>query len=178
MRRLLLLRHGKAERHSTGGDRDRPLTSRGEDDSRRLGHYMAAEIPAPDLAISSNARRAQQTLDLALRAFPRPTPHSIDDALYLASVDQLLEKLQETPDEVTTLLIVGHNPGFGELAIALAGAGAPRDLADLQMKFPTCALAVLEFEGNDWARIEKGAGRLARLVTPARLRGDPADESE
>ena len=70
MRRLLLLRHGKADRHSAGGDRERPLTRRGEDDSRRMGAFLREAGMTPDLAVASNARRAKQTMELALQAFP------------------------------------------------------------------------------------------------------------
>jgi histidinol phosphatase-like PHP family hydrolase len=68
MRRLLLLRHGKADRHSAGGDRERPLTRRGMEDSRRIGQFLRDEDVIPGLAVASNARRAKQTLERVLEA--------------------------------------------------------------------------------------------------------------
>jgi phosphohistidine phosphatase len=177
MRRLLLLRHGKADRHSAGGDRERPLTKRGLDDARRIGEFIVDQGFAPDLAVASNARRARQTLEQALEAFPNHIRHLIENSIYNASVDHLLEILRQSPDQVQTLLVVGHNPGFGELAVALAGAGAPEELQRLRQKFPTAALAVLDFSCDAWAEAGFGAARLSRFVTPADLRGD-GDEAD
>lgn len=178
MRRLLLLRHGKADRHSAGGDRERPLTRKGEEDARRLGRYLKEEGLGPDLAVASNARRARQTLDKVLEAFPAHVAHLIENTIYMAHAEHLLEVLRKTPDKVSTLLAVGHNPGFSELAIMLAGAGETEALGRLALKFPTAALAVLEFDAKPWALVDKGAARLDRFVTPALLRGEGADDPD
>lgn len=178
MRRLLLLRHGKADRHSAGGDRQRPLTRRGEEDARRIGRFLHEEGLAPDLAVASNARRAKQTLERVLEAFPVHVTHLIENTIYLATVEHLLEILRQTPDRISTLLAVGHNPGFAELAVALAGMGEPEELALMRSKYPTAALAVLDFEIGHWAQVGKGAARLYRFVTPAILRGDVADDPD
>lgn len=178
MRRLLLLRHGKADRHSAGGDRERPLTRRGQEDALRLGQYLAREGLSPDLAVASNARRARQTLDKVLEAFPAHVTHLIENTIYMASAEHLLDVLRQTPDRVSTLLAVGHNPGFAELAIELAGAGEAEALAHLRSKFPTAALAVLEFDAEHWALADRGAARLDRFVTPAVLRGGGSDDPD
>ncbi|HEY8259815.1 MAG TPA: histidine phosphatase family protein [Methylosinus sp.] len=171
MRRLILLRHAKADAHSAGGDRQRPLTKRGEEDARRVGRYLAEEGLVPDLAVSSDARRAKRTLDLALEAFPREVSHRLDDAIYLADPDRLLDLLRETPAETATLLAIGHNPGFADLASALATDGSPDALSRLRSKYPTAALAVLDLEADDWSAVGAGGARLERFVTPGDLRG-------
>ena len=74
MRQLLLLRHGKADRHSAGGDRERPLTRRGMEDARRMGEFLRDQEIAPDLAVASNARRAKQTLDGCSTPFHAMSP--------------------------------------------------------------------------------------------------------
>ncbi len=178
MRRLLLLRHGKADRHSAGGDRERPLTRRGEEDALRLGQYLAAEGMKPDLAVASNARRARQTLDRVLAAFPGHVTHVIENTIYMATVDHLLDILRQTPNRVSTLLAVGHNPGFAELAISLAGSGEAAELQRLRSKFPTAALAILNFEADHWETVGMQAARLDRFVTPALLRGDGEDDPD
>ncbi|QGM44566.1 SixA phosphatase family protein [Methylocystis heyeri] len=175
MRRLLLLRHGKADRHSAGGDRERPLTRRGLEDSRLIGAFLAGEGVTPDLAVASNARRAKQTLEKVLEAFPGHVTHLIENSIYLASVDHLLDTLRQAPEKISTLLVVGHNPGFAELACALAGTGARENLARMQAKFPTGALAILDFSAGGWADIDMGAANLHRFVTPAELRGGEED---
>lgn len=178
MRRLLLLRHGKADRHSAGGDRERPLTRRGIKDARRIGEFLAAEGFTPELAVASNARRARQTLEIALEAFPHHVTHLIENSIYMATTEHLLDILRQSPDRVSTLLVVGHNPGFAELAEALAGAGDPGRLYEMRTKFPPAALAILDFAVGAWTEVERGGGRLHRFVTPAELRGEEAEEGE
>jgi phosphohistidine phosphatase len=178
MRRLLLLRHGKADRHSAGGDRERPLTRRGLKDARRIGEFLAAHGITPELAVASNARRAKQTLELALEAFPGHVTHLTENSIYLATAEHLLEILRQSPDRINTLLVVGHNPGFADLAVELAGDGDPGDLRDMQAKFPPASLAILDFANGCWADVAKGAARLYRFVTPDELRAGAAAEEE
>ncbi|MGD9544006.1 MAG: histidine phosphatase family protein [Methylocystis sp.] len=178
MRRLLLLRHGKADRHSAGGDRERPLTRRGMEDARRMGDYLRDADIVPGLAVASNARRARQTLDQVLAAFPGHVTHLIENTIYLATVDHLLEILRQTPDRVATLLAVGHNPGFAELACWLAGSGEADDLSLMRAKFPTAALAMLDFDADHWSEVRGGGARLARFVTPGILRGEATEDPD
>jgi phosphohistidine phosphatase len=178
MRRLLLLRHGKADRHSAGGDRDRPLTRRGLKDARRMGEFLLAQGFAPDLAVTSDARRAKQTLDLALAAFPGHVTQFVENSIYLATAEHLLDILRQSPDRVGTLLVVGHNPGFADLAVELAGEGDSKELHDMQTKFPPASLAILDFTVSCWAEVGKGAARLYRFVTPDDLRELDGDEDE
>jgi phosphohistidine phosphatase len=121
------------------------LTKRGEEDARRMGEYLVSEGLTPELAVTSDARRAKRTLDLVLDAFPNRLAHQVEKSVYLATPERLLEILHQTPDKVATLLAVGHNPGFAELAICLAGSGGAEDMTRLRSKFPTAALAVLDF---------------------------------
>jgi len=178
MLRLLLLRHGKADRHSAGGDRERPLTGRGEEDARRIGVYLHDEGMTPELAVASNARRAKQTLERTLEAFPAHVTHLIENTIYLATVDHLVEVLRQTPDRVHTLLAVGHNPGFAELAYWLAGSGDPEQIDLMRSKYPTAALAVLDFDIDHWGEVRRGTARLNRFITPAILRGEVDDDPD
>ncbi len=178
MRRLLLLRHGKADRHSAGGDRERPLTRRGEEDARRMGQFLRDEGMIPDLAVASNARRAKQTLERTLEAFPGHVTHLIENTIYLATAEHLVDVLRQTPDKAHTLLAVGHNPGFADLADWLAGSGDADELDHMRSSYPTAALAVLDIDADHWAEVRKGAARLRRFATPAALRGEPVDDPD
>ncbi|PWB81507.1 MAG: phosphohistidine phosphatase [Methylocystaceae bacterium] len=178
MRRLILLRHAKADAHSAGGDRQRPLTKRGEEDAKNVGRYLAKEGLLPDIAVASDARRAKRTLDLVLEAFPSHVTHVVEHTIYLAGADRLLDVLRQTPGKAASVLAVGHNPGFAELAIALAGDGDPDDLFRMRSKYPTAALAVLDFDADEWDGVSLGEARLDRFVTPADLRGDVADDPD
>lgn len=143
-----------------------------------MGEFLRDAGIVPGLAVASNARRAKQTLDQALAAFPGHVTHLIENTIYLATVDQLLEILRQTPDRVATLLAVGHNPGFAELASWLAASGDREELALMREKFPTAALAILDFETDHWAAVSRGGARLARFVTPGILRGEATEDPD
>jgi len=90
--------------------------------------------------------------------------------LYLASTGELLRRLRAVPDGVRSVLLVGHNPGVGELALRLATSG-PADLrAELRRKVPTGALAELRLHEPHWRKLPRGC-ELVSFVTPKRLPG-------
>jgi phosphohistidine phosphatase len=87
----------------------------------------------------------------------------VNDDLYGADDDVLLERLRGLPDRIESVAMIGHNPGIHDLAIALAGSGA--DLGRMRAKFPTGAVAVLEFD-RPWRELAPGEARLEAFVTP------------
>ena len=169
MLRLIIYRHAKTARESGGGDHDRPLTKRGEEDSKRIGRYLADEQLLPDLAIASDSRRTRQTLDLASKAANQHPQTRLDRALYLAEPHTLVDIVRRTPAEVRTLMIIGHNPGMADLAALLTGFGDRYAFARMNTKFPTSGLAVLDFPVERWEEVKERGGRLDRFVTPASL---------
>ena len=65
------------------------------------------------------------------------------------------------------MLVVGHNPGLGELASQLVGDGAKDQRLRMAAKFPTAALAALDFKTAGWADIEPRGAKLERFIAPA-----------
>src|SRR5687767_9893272 len=124
MKTLLILRHAKAQDDSPSGrDRDRALSGRGERDAARMGRHIHTLAGCPDAVVTSDARRAQQTADLAAAELGFPeTAITEEPAIYGADVDTLLECVQRLPEAATSVLMVGHNPGFEGLAIVLSGS--------------------------------------------------------
>ncbi len=167
MRRLLLLRHAKTERPAFGGDdRDRKLTARGYNDAPKIAAYMARHALIPERAIVSPARRARETWDLiaaGIRPAPRPT---YDERLYDATSQAILDIVRKCGRDVSTVLVVGHNPGLHELAVSLVATGEVDTRQRLNEKFPTSALAVIDFALDDWSRLHPQAGRLDHFVSP------------
>jgi phosphohistidine phosphatase len=90
----------------------------------------------------------------------------VDDELYGATDDELLERLHRVADRFETVAMIGHNPGIHDLATALARSGA--DLDRMRAKFPTGALAMLEFD-EPWQDLAPGGARLAAFVAPKDL---------
>jgi phosphohistidine phosphatase len=96
--------------------------------------------------------------------------------IYAADLATLTAIVRETPADVASLMLVGHNPGLAELALLLAAsdASAGEDYRRMTQKYPTAALAVLAFPGDDW-RVVPESCRLERFVTPKLLGGRDDD---
>lgn len=168
VKNILLLRHAKSAWNTPNqSDHDRPLNDRGERAARLMADHIAAKAPRPDLILCSTAARTRQTLAPLVKPLGSPAPPiSLEKQLYLASESELLERLQALPEDVETVLLIGHNEGIGELAVALAGHG-PRDLLErLREKYPTGALATLHLPSGPWSRLGPGTCELLAFVRP------------
>ena len=144
MDRLILMRHGKAEPHAaSGGDFERALAPRGQNDSALMGKVLAKAGLTPDLALISSARRTRETWEAAAPAFPDARSELRRD-LYHAEAQEVLSAIREEAPDGGTVMVVGHNPGLHELALRLAmgGPADPAKLAQLRGKFPTATVAV------------------------------------
>ncbi len=166
MRRLLLLRHAKAVPLCDGEDYDRALTERGRADARRVGEWIAGATGTPDLCLYSSAARTRETFEIVAAVLPRPVKAEPETALYDAPSLRVLGLVRGLPARVGTALVVGHNPGMGEVASLLTGEGASSDRLRLASRFPTAALAVIAFDRPDWSGLMPRSGRLESFVTP------------
>ncbi|MFJ9614477.1 SixA phosphatase family protein [Streptomyces noursei] len=164
-RRIVLLRHAKAE-WSDESDHERPLADRGRKDAPVAGRWLAGAGVAPELTLCSTATRTRETWKLVVSELPHRPKTVYDERLYEASLGELIAILNETSDEVSDLLVVGHNPGVHALADALAGEAEGDLLARMNRSgFPTASMAVLTFNGT-WKAVEHGIGRLVAFWSP------------
>ncbi|MBI1686300.1 SixA phosphatase family protein [Caulobacter hibisci] len=158
MDRLILMRHGKAERHAAqGGDFERALAERGRQDVALIASALASEGLSPDLVLVSAARRTRETWEAAAGAFPGATAETLRD-LYHAEAQEVLAAVREADAPAGTVMVVGHNPGLHDLSLRLAMSGPADagDLAKLRGRFPTATAAVFDIDAS-------GAPRLARV---------------
>lgn len=168
--RLMLLRHAKSEKAEPGmRDRDRPLNARGRSDAPKLGSYMARHALIPDLVLVSPARRTKETWDGLATAFSVSPAVKFDDRLYDANAAKILDVIRETKRGVSTLLVIGHNPGLHEAALLLIAAGDVEARERLHEGLPTTGLAVIDFPMDDWAKLHPRSGRLERFISPRSL---------
>lgn len=154
-----------------------------------MGRWLRAAGYLPDLVLCSTARRARETWQLAQAPLGATPPTSFDRRVYEASAAQLLDLIRRAPRAARTLLIVGHDPAVPELALTLAattpaapagteGGTAPVAMLDrMRAKFPTAAIAILEFSGN-WDQLAPGSARLTRFVTPRGLTAPAKPDSD
>jgi phosphohistidine phosphatase len=166
---LYLLRHAKSSWDDPGlADHDRPLAPRGRKAARQMAVHLRTAKVRPQLVLCSSATRARQTYEALSGALAGPVVLSVEDALYGASDAELLARLHEVPDTVSAVLLVGHNPGLQDLALALSGDGDPMVLTRLGDKFPTCALVSLEVP-TAWDALGPGRAVLRAMVLPREL---------
>lgn len=144
-RRLVIVRHAKAEAQGPT-DHERQLADRGRADARAGGTWLAATGIRPDLALVSSARRAMETYDALRKGAGWELEAEASETLYSAEPETALDVVRQVPDDVATVLVVGHNPTMGTLAQLLDdGEGDTAASGELLSGgFPTCALAVFE----------------------------------
>ena len=173
MRRLFIIRHAKAELSDGRDDYARKLTERGRADARRVAKALAARRFLPDVLIHSGAARAEQTAEIFAAEWRSKVELEQDAGLYDASFTTLLERARALADAHNRVGLVGHNPGLGELATALTGSGAEPERRRLAAKYPTGAVAVLDFSIQRWKEVERNSGTLALYLTPSELEAGP-----
>lgn len=169
-KRLILLRHAKSAWDNPSiADFDRPLTNRGRKAAPMVGAYLARHGLVPGLVLSSSARRAVETLDLVCAGWPTKPAIRKLKSLYLAMPREMLRRLQAVGREPDCVMVVGHNPGIADLAAWLCNQGKAEQRTSLARKFPTGAIAVIEFEVEDWSDVDAETGRLIDFTTPRQI---------
>lgn len=172
MRRLFLLRHAKTETAAPSGrDRDRRLEGRGHTDAVLIGRWLRDNPPLPDLVMVSTAVRAQQTWSIVAPELAHgPAPAAVNlDELYAADPAHLLGIIHAAAvEDPRGLMIVGHNPGLHELALALVRS--PGKASVLRDNLPTAALAVIDLPVDDWSDVSFRSGELVHYTSPKLLK--------
>ena len=170
MRRLIyLLRHAKSSWDQPELlDHERPLAKRGRKAVVLLGEHFHEAGVAPGLLLCSSAVRATQTLDGVREGLAPGIPVEIEAGLYAAGAASLLDRLRGLPEDLDSVMLVGHNPGIEDLAAELIGDGDPEARAAVAAKYPTGGFATLAFEGA-WRELGPDAATLEAFAVPRRL---------
>lgn len=181
MHQLLLLRHANSAHDDPElSDHARPLSAGGRLAAGAMRQAMRDLGLQPDIVLVSSARRALETLE-ALEPWDETPLVEPMDALYMASVQQMLRVLGAITETARSVMLLGHNPGMHELALHLIGGReaavrAPQS-GRLAGSFPAAALAEFLVPGA-WSALESSGARLMRFVAPRDLRGwSPAAHS-
>ena len=162
--RLVLVRHAKAADGAV--DAERPLTERGRRQAAAIGDWLAQAGLAPDRVAVSSAHRAAQTWAGAAERLDDDPPPTVDERIYDNTVEALLAVLHETPEDVRTLAVVGHNPSIVELTHDLDdGNGDPAARRAAEEGFPTGCVAVFELT-TPFDELEPGTATLSAFAVP------------
>jgi phosphohistidine phosphatase len=166
-RRLVLLRHAKAEHHGGVSDEMRTLTPAGRRQAAHVGALLAEAGLEPDVVLCSVAVRTRQTYELLASALAAAPAAEYSEDLYDAGISGTLAVISEGAGDARTVLVVGHEPVMSGVAASLAGPGSdPTSLARVRVGLPTGGLAVLEL-ASSWRELRRGAALLTKvLVAP------------
>ncbi|MFF4763872.1 SixA phosphatase family protein [Streptomyces sp. NPDC001292] len=165
-RRIVLFRHAKADWPQVT-DHERPLAERGRKDAAVAGRRLAGTGVRFDLALCSTATRTRETWKLAVHELPQRPKTVYEERVYDASPGELITVLNETPDDVRNVILIGHNPGIQGLAEVLSGS-AEGDARERMSRrgFPAAAFAVVSFDGS-WKALEPGVATLLDYWAPS-----------
>ncbi len=163
----MLLRHAKSDWPDVP-DRDRPLAKRGQRDAPGIGRWLRDHGYQPQIVICSAAVRTRQTWDLVAPELGGAPSVRFEPRAYAASAITLLYLVRELPAACRSALLIGHNPGVSELASNLLEAAGDQTPGAPGLRFPTAAVAVLEF-GGDWADLSLARARLLAYTSPGDL---------
>lgn len=170
MKTLYLLRHAKAEPGGfTLNDEDRPLSARGREACATIGQYIKKHRYTPEIVLCSNSIRTRETLERVQDSFATPPQVKLEKKLYLATPGEMLAQIHGVADECASVLLIGHNPGMHHLAALLSSSESTPLRTELEIKYPTGALAVITFKTLQWRSIAPDSGKLADFVTPKEL---------
>lgn len=164
MKKLFIIRHGKSDWSDPSlEDFDRPLNKRGLKNSSFMGKVLRKDEVVPDLILSSPAKRAYTTAKLIAKEIKYKEKIVLDKDIYEADYQTLVDILREVNDKNKTVFIVGHNPGFSDLADFLCG---------LDKDIPTCAIVEIEFNTRSWENISIDNASLISYDYPKKHKED------
>jgi phosphohistidine phosphatase len=170
MKTVTLFRHAKSDwNDSVSRDFDRPLNERGKRAASLMGEWARKQGLCFDAIVASPAVRVTETLDCFLEAYRHTIDTRWDRRIYLASSATLLDVLRDLPDDLNSILMVGHNPGLEDLVLDTV----PDDAADrlreaVEVKYPTAAIATLQFAADRWTSLARPA-QLTAFTRPRDL---------
>ncbi|MDP9047934.1 MAG: histidine phosphatase family protein [Bacteroidota bacterium] len=156
MKKLLLIRHAKAEKDNAPKDIDRPLKYIGIQDAAFMADRLKDNSIIPEYILTSPALRAKTTAEIFADQFSLPEP-ALDKNIYEASEKTLLRMINKLSNEHNFIALVGHNPGIAYILLNLTG-----QVRDVH----TCTVAMVEFDTDDWAEVSSGTGKLTYYSSP------------
>jgi phosphohistidine phosphatase len=170
----MLLRHFKSSWAEPGLlDRDRALAPRGQRDAIAMAETMIARDLAPDRILCSPARRTRETLAQMQEHLHCDCPIDFLEELYSGSEPGYRAIIAAKGGDADRLMVIGHNPRIHVTAVELVGSGRHGDQENLEAKYPTGSLAVIEFDVDRWHAITEDSGRLVAFIRPHDVDQEP-----
>ena len=126
-----------------------------------MGIFLSELGQLPDIAVSSTAIRAKTTGGRAMDAGDWTCPLELEPTIYGGSPNVLLHLVQGQNDTLNIICLTGHEPNFS-MFISMATDSS-------NIRFPTAAMAKIDFSVTSWRDVHFGEGKLAWLQRPKAL---------
>lgn len=160
MKKVYIIRHAKSSwRDMSLDDYERPLNKRGKRNAPLMGRVLSSKGVEPDLIISSPAFRAKSTAEIIAEEINYTNKILFREEVYEAAANTLHKILLNIDEEVSTLFIIGHNPGLNSLAYRYL---------NFSQNIPTCGIVEIEFDCKSWKHIDSKSARLISFEYPKR----------
>jgi phosphohistidine phosphatase len=161
---LYLVRHAKTIR---GGierkDFDRYLKERGHQDAELMAKFLKAKHPLPELIITSPAKRAEETTEIFAKIFQHaPKPVQTEKSIYTGDIDDLLNIFFAIDEDINCAMLIGHNPTIHDMVNYFIKSPV--------YHFPTCCVAGIRFDTEDWQKLKAHRGELFVYEKPKNIR--------
>ncbi len=163
MKTLIIVRHGKSAWDNPNlKDHDRTLLPKGIKRTEKIAGFLAAKNVKPDLIISSTAVRAFETGKILASELNYPEERiRTEPDIYYQGTDYLMELLYGLPNEVNSVMLIGHNPTFSHFANEFLN----KPISDL----PTTGTVSISFKTEKWEEIHIAAKNTNFVVVPRML---------
>lgn len=164
MKRVVIVRHGKAVDFGYNDDFTRDLKDRGKNDAKLVSQELKKQGIFPDEIISSPAKRAIKTARIFAENldFKKGKIVEIEDIYEGFTTGEFLGIIQELPVDAETAFFFGHNPGFYYYVCNL--------LQEFNGDMPTCSTVGIEFDVNTWQEVETRSGKLTFHLFPKQFK--------
>lgn len=171
---LFILRHAKSSwNDEIFDDFERTLNQRGKKNAQLMGQYFVSRAVQPDIVYCSKAKRCRATLKHLLSQGFSPLDQLYLNDLYLATSEEVLGIIKNTPGTVNSLMIIGHNPGLETLILKLCKDKTAPDYLSIKEKYPTAGFVHIKFELDtgslSWSNLAPNSGTLYCYQTPKQL---------
>ena len=161
------MRHAKSSWAIPGArDFDRELNERGLSDLEKMSGAIREKKIFPELILCSSSQRTRQTLNGIREALNEEPEIQFLEALYSGGMQDYIDAIRSVENK-SPIMTIGHNPMSGSLANALANDGDEVAMQVIAQKYPTSAIAVIEFDIAEWRDLETSTGTLNDFIYPS-----------
>jgi len=161
---LYLLRHGNSPMGEGLPDKERILSDLGRQNVSEMGGRLTVKGIKPDMILCSTAQRTKMTAQLLMEAMGLSADSiCYDDRIYNASLEALVYLARETEEDISTLLVIGHNPGLSELVHFGDGESYCKEQGFYGLT--TASFAYLELS-VPWSQFDAGTARVVEILSP------------